>query len=341
MLITTSKKAVTEDDAQRILDESYSFCEQHSPYDVPVLILRPEEFADCVDGTPIDYGNVQSLYAQRLSVFLKSHNLSDTSMLRSLTNGRQINPVTVNLVNANRDKDVMYSGIFSSASGNGKLQAPFAVIQAPKATMTAKDRLAYMLDMEVANLASSYPGAPAHWQFLDLWHEIGHATGAGEPQTDKMAAILARKAFADASFLQMEADIRYAKAVLYSHDKYIVNEYGWGMGDAIEDVLAMPEQAITDITSSEIKNMRADAYNSFSSDVRHVGRMLRAEIGKKHFVADHLPDIARTTTSLLRKGVFGEAASKRYEIASRFALAAERLSQGNDAYKASIVTPSP
>lgn len=332
MLITTSKKAVTEDDAQKILDESYSFCEQQSPYNVPVLILRPEEFADHVEGSPSDYGNVQAAFAHRLSDFLGHYRISDDSMLRKLSNGREISQVTSNIVRANRYDDVMYSGIYSSASAQGKKDAPFAVIQAPKSSMTARSRLAYILEIDDSQLAASYPGDPAQWQFLDLWHEIGHATGAGEPQTDKMAAILARKVFNDSSFLHMEADIRYAKAVLYFDDKYIVKEYGWGMGDAIEDVLAMPEQAIKDITPEQVKALRLENYDSFSKDVQRVGRLIKAEVGKAHFSGNHLDQIAKVVRSMLLIQAFGDATSKSHNIASRFALAAERLSQGGKAY---------
>lgn len=344
MLLTIDKKAATEAEAKKILAQSYTFCATDKPYGVPVLILRPETFN--VKGQPDDIGNVQSQYHSRLSRFLRKIGEDQgvgQSLLRESSNGRTIVSTTNTLIAARLDENYMYASCKAITKGGfaqnadhytpRAYQAPsFAIIQAPRKDLDGVKRLAYMLDAEKVNLAPDLPGMAAQWQFLDLWHEVGHAAGAGEAQTEKMAAVMCRKAFNDASFLQAEADIRYVKAILFSDDEEVRERYGWGMGQAVDEICALSDAEIDALSDEDIRDMRHERYDARGAITQKIGAALRQDIGADKMNGNHLAEIASAAENLL-SGAFKNAAQKEKQVIERFHLAVTRLSQGARGYK--------
>lgn len=344
MLLTIDKKATTEAEAADILARSYVFCARNKPYGVPVLILRPETFN--VKGQPDDIGNVQSQYHSRLSRFLRKigeDQGAGQSLLRESSNGRTIIDTTRTLIAACQDDGYMYASCKAIAASGfaqnadyyapGAYRAPsFAIIQAPRKDLDGVKRLSYMLDAERVNLAADMPGMAAQWQFLDLWHEVGHAAGAGEAQTEKMAAALCRKAFNDVSFLQVEADIRYTKAVLFSDDREVRERYGWGMGQAVDEICALSAAEIDALSDEDIRDMRFERYDARGNITRKLGAALREDVGADKMNGNYLPEIAVAAKKLL-SGAFKNAAQDEKDVIMRFHLAVSRLAQGKRGYQ--------
>ena len=194
-----------------------------------------------------------------------------------------------------------------------------------------------LLRLDDKDVLPSRPGMNEQYHFNAIWHEIGHGTGAEEPQTETIAAIVTRKAFSDSTSLKAMADLRAHRAVLrHDHiddDSHLIiperEVYGWPMVEANDYVLRLPQETIDAMDEGDLINIRHQPFSHLGSSVRMVATMLR----------DHNPEAWITEDLESLGNAAGEIKNSPFlkddekQIAVRFQLACERLRLGSVAYE--------
>lgn len=197
----------------------------------------------------------------------------------------------------------------------------YAVILLSHENMTIEKRLNTFIGDQHKNI-SPLPGTASQWNFHHTWHEIGHSTGAAEPQTEMIATVISRQAFADQTFLYTLADERAVRAI-YDSDKGR-EKYGWPMVDAIDHVIAAPQKQIDAMSKDDIKALRFRQFDHDQEAVKLVGQKI-AEQNVIAFMDKDLSALRDITSEFKNNNVFEGRA--KY-INDRFNLACERLTNG-------------
>ncbi|HEY8190297.1 MAG TPA: hypothetical protein VIF12_06395 [Micavibrio sp.] len=180
-----------------------------------------------------------------------------------------------------------------------------------------------------------YPGFNAQWNFMHLWHEIGHGlSDTSEAGADEVSALVCRHAFQDCAFLAVHADLR-AAATLLSGDSF--PDYKWPCVEAIDSTLAMKGPAPWNEIQAIGELARTAPHDNRTDSVQFVAWNLCQAAPMAFSFNKDLGQMATVCDQLLQNNVFKDAQQRR--IAARFALAARRLSIGILAYKQSAPAP--
>lgn len=181
------------------------------------------------------------------------------------------------------------------------------------------------------------PGTDAQYHFNALWHEIGHGTGAMEPQTETIAAVVTRKAFEDTTCLSAHADARAVRAIthhfgLADDEQVIIPEresYGWPMVEANDYVQGLPQSIIDGMDEEAITNIRFQKFDYIGESVQMVAEMMR-DYSEEAWITGDLEQLGNVAGEI-KNSLFLDETEK--QIAARFQLACERLRHGAPAYE--------
>jgi hypothetical protein len=169
-------------------------------------------------------------------------------------------------------------------------------------------------------------------RYHTVCHELAHGTGADEPQEDRIAALLARRAFGNGATVMQMADIRAletmhaAMAVHRGEDtpqeRDYLDEYGWRMVDANDAVAALSDTEIAAMDERQIMERPAFA-NDSAATMALAAAMDRAGV----ITRGCLRAVANSAAMLEnRAGTAGDPSLQR--MAARYVLAARRLADG-------------
>lgn len=179
----------------------------------------------------------------------------------------------------------------------------------------------------------TWPGHDAQHNTFNLWHEYAHGLcGKHEPLCDHIAALFCRRAFADPTFLQVEADLRAVDmALLCDEGEVFITRYGWPCVAAIDSVIAMPQPPRDAEIAARIATIHDMPQHFMPDAVMAVGEtfLRRAQ----NAISDgNWSVMADQAAAMVRKNVFTEPDAVM--IARRLALAMRRLTTGTPAYRA-------
>lgn len=194
----------------------------------------------------------------------------------------------------------------------------------------------------------NFPGSFGQWQMFLLWHEIGHGTGAGEPQSDAMSAIVCRQAFEDTNFLRAMADHRMAKVFncllrydgLYSEGMPAEDDYGVPTAEALDHINNLSERSINALDEDTIRRISFQKFDHNNTVPMRVARILyqqQMEAGRRRPIREEgqatdraLLDYAQSAKEVLSEGDLKDAEEK---ILRRAGLAFTRIAHGAKAYE--------
>ncbi len=194
-----------------------------------------------------------------------------------------------------------------------------------------------LLRQDETDVTPTRPGMNEQYHFNALWHEIGHGTGAEEPQTETIAAIVTRKAFEDSTCLSAFADLRAHRAVLrhdnIDKDSHIMvperEVYGWPMVEVNDYIQGLPQETIDAMSEEDLINIRHQPFAHLGNSVRMVAALLRDNF-EEAWVTGDLKQLG-TAAGEIKNSPFLKDDEK--QIAARFQLACERLYYGALAYE--------
>ncbi len=167
----------------------------------------------------------------------------------------------------------------------------------------------------------------AQGRFMCHWHEVAHCAGAHEePNADKIAAIMVRKAFPDSSLPQVNADLR-ALDTLFSANlgnaRSRIRRYGWQMVEAADSVLAMPPEQVKDMSETDLLSLRNEPFRDYSGSVEKIWEAMSAR--RPGLLAErNLKETGAELKSVLADGALA-ADPMAQKIAARMVLAIDRL----------------
>ncbi len=172
---------------------------------------------------------------------------------------------------------------------------------------------------------------------MALWHEIGHGTGAEEPQTETMAAIVTRKAFEESTCLSAFADLRAHRAVLrhdnIDKDSHIMvperEVYGWPMVEVDDYIAQLSQETIDAMSEEDVMNIRHQPFAHLGNSVRMVAALLRDNF-EEAWVTGDLKQLGTAAGEIKNSPILKD---DEKQIAARFQLACERLYYGAPAYE--------
>ncbi len=325
-LIQIDKRAVTREDARRLLDES---CVLHDPFGVPTVVYRSEDFSLA----EIDQHRTERQIEERFGALSKA----DPSLgiyrmvigervlgfLREFVQARGIfNAVSVPCKTHHSDeRDAHYYD-------PEKYRPPAAnavVLPSIKATMSLP-----MTEMDYRINHHDLSGFVEQWQLRTLWHEFAHGTGAGEPQADAMAAVVLRKACPDQRVLSAIADHRAFRSIFHYFSFEEREDYGWGVVEANDYIASLPDETISGMTEEDIVDMRFQRFVAHAETVVRLGERLSAMDGYRFRIED--PVFFSNAAAELLAGDNTLRDEARH-ILARFRLACERIPRGSAAYK--------
>lgn len=128
------------------------------------------------------------------------------------------------------------------------------------------------------------------WRYWITHHELAHVAGADEPQADLIASLLTRRAFPDDPAVQMMADMR---ALINARDATLLHanpdnndlhdnleSYGWCMVEAIDSVLALPQEEIDAMSDAAIIAHRFDRPDRDTTRLLKLGEIFTKVTGE-------------------------------------------------------------
>lgn len=184
----------------------------------------------------------------------------------------------------------------------------------------------------LAGHAPDFSSYDSSVRLFTLWHEYAHGTGAGEPQADKMAAVVFIKSVGPNGFLPLWADTRALETIVSKDNQDLLDKYGWPMVEAVDSVIENYETAVK-MPFPEIKTLRCERYDHKTAAVQAFADQMFASVS-----CNTLANLEEFSVDFARAA---HPDDPRRRIASRFALAAWRLSQGPAAYGLHAHDPPP
>lgn len=312
------KQAHTAAEAQAALDASYQV---ENPFGVPVLLVDPVNYPPvkvCGIPLPLLARHAHKKVAAFIDRLTPSHDLPGKVT--------EIAELIISNLRAHRhNRETLLAESY-------RFKAPeLAVIFHACTKNAVREQMQYALMVDARTLPE-FPGTDAEYNFLSLWHEIAHSVaGPNEAGADLTSAMAFRHAFTDTAPLKLSGDLRAAHAVVNYRFPKVLESYGWSCVDAFDSVAAMKEppswEQVYQVgsTSHIVDNRsRADA-------ITYLGKTLR-EVAIESLHNRNLGKLADMTDTLLQHDQFPDQESAL--VASRFALAARRLSIGRAAYAA-------
>ena len=353
-LITTSSSSLSVVDPIKVLHDSLN---NERPFDVPTVVLKPEEFSEFSTQT----GKLHKFSRADMTAHMQSRIQSFFERQQDIA-PEQVSQITTQYVEVAAEDilfQVVSNLIVPQYIQSGCVLLPFKGREGPFAhqlndkyqeassglvftfsqSVSGKDYGESMLSLVEGELPEM-PGSDEEWQHLLLWHEFAHTSGAAEPQADKIAAIVSRKAFDNSDLVRALADQRMVKAVLNHHSDIDISYYGLPLVEGLDEVADMPKEQIDGVGDIELKDIRFEVHDYKSTKMRAFGESLANE-----FPAEF--DTIRQKKKPITMGVlsaFGEKAEwlagnselendpDCHDIAGRFVTAIDRLSVGVRAY---------
>ena len=327
------------------------------PYGIPTLKIQPAQFGDIAKDEEV----LKATLRDTIQEFFKDAAKGDAQRQA------QMNAIVFNGGNFADNKQYLLTRTAMSALDENYGDAHALCVREDKGEPLAgviimpRAERSFGTNAENATGVSASQFAPptvpvAQLSFMTIWHEYAHAAGADEAQADKMAAIMARKAFPSSNVLQVYADLRIIDSLLdyNSQPREFTNKkgeketiparheiYGWRMAEAVDEVAAMPqekihamdEKTIRKITEAEIGHPKYDA-------LRRVGDTLTARHPELfEYKKANLKEISAALQTLLKNGTFDNDPDA-LAIASRSLLAISRVALDGPKLEADIAAKS-
>ena len=349
MLLCVPFKAATENEVKTVLEQALSLTR---PYGIPTIILQGEKLAVLEGVSPAN--NADFFYNQQpfpdyilttCGVFEEVR----TGDLRGLPSAlcQDFHFANVTMKMQENSFDGMRLGLprleeqahFYSPS---EYQEPgFNLIITAPPSVTRQDIGSFRIGEE-RHALPDVPGFDAQYQCHALLHEIGHGTGAGEAQTDMMAAIVCRQAFEDTTFLSVIAD-RRALSPLFTRSSLDneTDDYGWQIVDGLDKVIAKKQSEIDAMSEDDVKALRFTQTPQADAQRQSICKIFYALNSEQDFIDSlqekDLAAFARILGHHIDQGIFQPAEEA---IAARMTLAAHRLSTAGayEAYRVPTTT---
>ena len=180
-------------------------------------------------------------------------------------------------------------------------------------------------------------------RYQSICHELGHGAGGDEPQADKFAALMTRRAYRDDACVRVVADMRAVITVgsaleMLTSSKPVprandyIEEYGWKTVDANDSAAALPQHVIDAMSDEDILASTRETFPEPREKTMALASLLHAFIDRA--TGAHIKDISAAADRLeSRVGDLTEDKAVQ-AMAARYALAARRLARGAAAYGA-------
>ena len=329
-MLQIDKQAVTEKDAEALLDASYLV---RKPFGVPVMFVDPRDYPP---------KRFLGLPLPRLSMKRNIEKQLRDIILQCDEPAQNTKPVTIEdrgYFHEPREtlgKRIMRTVRDYHYYGDEHMGLAFP-LASPRLSIVFQARIANGAEAE-AELALSIPqnrlpplpGFTAQHHFLSLWHEIAHSvSGSNEAGADLTGAMVYRHAFADSSVLVYQGDLRAANMIFQHHRPKVLETYGWSCVEAFDAVAARK-------TAPDRDEVIAAGYQSYSvpslpraGAIQTVGAALKKEFARA-FLDRDLKMLSQAAADLAGNGTFETVEEDM--IARRFSLATRRLAVGKAAY---------
>ncbi|MGH1404236.1 MAG: hypothetical protein ACRBDL_08320 [Alphaproteobacteria bacterium] len=233
---------------------------------------------------------------------------------------------------------------YASDSDPGHYKPPlFNLIYAPSEEKSG----ALIFEKSFENKSNSFPGSASQWHMFLLWHEIGHGTGAGEPQSDAISATICRQAFDQTTFLRSMADYRAAKIFngllrydgLYAEIMQAEDRYGLPTVEALDYINNLPQRLIDALDEETIRNISFQKFDHCNTVPLTVARALyqqqiksgrsRPYMDEGNITDQVLLNYVKSAQELLTEGGLKDSQER---LLRRAGLAFTRIAHGENAY---------
>ncbi|MBU0800978.1 MAG: hypothetical protein KKA05_08220 [Alphaproteobacteria bacterium] len=183
----------------------------------------------------------------------------------------------------------------------------------------------------------------AEWHTVCLAHELAHVTGANEPQADKIASLLTRRAIPHStapliltdlralSYLRQASAMEVAMAVDPQSALFNLKAYGWQMVEAGDQAAVIPQHIIDNMTDAAIFENRFEPHKNDIHRLRTLGEIA---LFYPDIQSRRLQDVAHGVTQLEENIGLHTDDPVLHCMAERAATAARRLHMGDRAYNA-------
>lgn len=324
-LIQIDKKAAADADVNILLDRTYALAD---PLGTPALFLNPDDFPQSQEHMTLH--NIEVRMNSLLEVVGIDCTEDETAHINETL--LQICDTAANAIHLIQPADG-----FSIRGQRLTASPPYmSCILTPSRSASMKDFQATHPIKDVGELPD-LPASGLQQQFQLLWHEIGHGTGAEEPQAEAMSAVMCKRAFADNTCLRVQADLRAIDAMLEYKNrtsdaveiKDNVDTYGWPMVEVNDYIHALPAYTLDQMSEDDIKAIRLQEFDFFGDELYTLGHMIEEHMGGA-FEDQDLGALDQAVSELQEQKMFSPQAS---QIISRFQLACQRVQRGAPAYE--------
>jgi hypothetical protein len=346
----------SENNASTILEQSLN---NKAPFGIPTVTLRPEQFKDLSKnkGKVLRFSRADMLALIDNQLKDTFNNHSDLSHTQSKTIiNKYLSDASEELMT-----QIVSNIVIPQHIQSGCIPFPFMGINGPFAHEFNKsnysepnaalvftfcndvDGKSYgesMMSLEEGSLPEM-PGSKEEWQFMLLWHEYAHTTGACEPHADKIAAVITKQAFGNNNVINALADQRLVTSIL-NYTQHINTEYyGLPLVNNLDDVAQTQQTEIDKLTIEQLKNYRFEKYDYQADIIRKIGDILNQSLHdifetvsskKRPITLDNLKQIKEETQNAIDNNLFKDDLDA-IRIAKRAVLALDRLTQGKKAYE--------
>lgn len=307
------------------------------PFGIPTIHTNGEEFEQF--GTKVFYGQnskgvdkeldnlkLQRTVASKVQMLLSSSSFNDLSAGRKRIIGEAVRDsfeifLTMDVNRKNQTcpiRDPAF-GVFADKYLPGSYKEPIL----NNIFRAGEDKaFRYVNSADIASVV----GAD---KFSNIWHEIAHGTGAGEPQAELMSAIVTRQTFSPSHVLKMAADERAITSILKFDNDLVRDVYGWGMVDANDYIGSRSDERILELKEVDIKALRFNRFDPLRDTVFKVGSSLLT-IDKSQGQTVNLMAAAQEA-EFLSETQFKDDDVAHY-VCKRFALACTRTTLGYEVY---------
>ncbi len=178
-------------------------------------------------------------------------------------------------------------------------------------------------------------------RYQSICHELGHAAGGDEPQADKFAALLTRRAYRDDTCVRVVADMRAVITVASTLDILgtekslpraldYVEEYGWKTVVANDSACSPAQNEIDAMSDDDILQCTREKFEEPYKKTMALAKLLQPFMSKAS--GAHIHDISRAAEQLCAAISNLTEDAEVQVMAARYALAARRLAGGAPAY---------
>ncbi len=336
-MLTITKKAATEAECNAILNASLQVEE---PFSVPVIFIDPAEYApQKFLGLSFFFNRKADALKARLAAFAEKCDRPDPDTMKDLE-GRDFDTRSIVQIS----NSVLGTLRAHFAYRDNHLACSFPVLS-PRFSVTLCTIAENAARAGVSDVLQTgaplpdYPGFDSQYNFLWLWHETAHSVaGDNEAGAELTAALAARHAFEDCTFVNVWADMQVTNLILKYESPKALKDYGWSCVEALESALALETAPDSDTVRNVGENSWRVPRFDRSASILAVAECLHRTVGDSEWYKyRNLNRLADTTDHLIKENRFGTAEEKM--IAARFALATRRLATGTPAYQATGMQP--